>query len=273
MAHFFDAGMALRQECFEDIDAAAAEAGPFAVARSSGSYQEKPARWLSGLICSLALHLLPLAVLLSALDVRPLPPGQVAPGQVIAISLVDRPAAPSASHPGASPAPAPTPAKRPAPAPKAAVRPKPAQSRPPAPVPAESEPAPAAASEALSADGVSAATVAPEGEAGSGSPAGSGRAASDSTTVQPSVPLYELNPPPEYPMAARRRSLEGTVLLKVLVDESGQAAQVKVVRGSGHDLLDRSALDGVRKWRFTPGRRLGRPQPMWVQVPVRFQLN
>jgi protein TonB len=105
------------------------------------------------------------------------------------------------------------------------------------------------------------------------SPAESFDAADVQASVQASVPLYDLNPAPVYPAAARRRNLEGTVLLEVLVDRDGRAAQVRVLRGSGHAMLDRSALDSVRQWRFTPALRGGRPQEMWVQVPVRFQLE
>jgi protein TonB len=101
----------------------------------------------------------------------------------------------------------------------------------------------------------------------------SGAAADARGEVRASVPLYDQNPAPVYPAAARRRNLEGTVMLEVLVNREGQAAQVRVLRGSGHALLDRSALDGVRRWRFTPALSGGRPQEMWVQVPVRFQLK
>ncbi len=95
----------------------------------------------------------------------------------------------------------------------------------------------------------------------------------DQAEVQASVPIYHLNPPPEYPAMARRRSYEGTVLLDVLVDRQGRAAQVKLARSSGHAVLDRSALQSVGQWRFEPARRLGQPMEMWVQVPVRFALN
>jgi periplasmic protein TonB len=91
--------------------------------------------------------------------------------------------------------------------------------------------------------------------------------------VQASVPLYALNPPPAYPPLARRRNYQGTVMLDVLVDRQGRATQVNVARSSGHTLLDQSALESVRRWRFEPARRFGQPVEMWVQVPVRFALE
>ncbi|MDA8139469.1 MAG: energy transducer TonB [Desulfobacteraceae bacterium] len=91
--------------------------------------------------------------------------------------------------------------------------------------------------------------------------------------IQASVPLYEQNPVPVYPDAARRRNSQGTVLLDVLVDPQGRAAQVKMHQSSGFAMLDRSALNAVRQWRFEPARRLGQAVEMWVRVPVRFELK
>lgn len=95
----------------------------------------------------------------------------------------------------------------------------------------------------------------------------------DQAAVTASVPLYHLNPPPVYPAVARRRNYEGTVVIDVLVDRQGRAAQVKIAHSSGYEILDRSALNSVKQWRFEPGRRFGQPVEMWVQVPVRFALE
>ena len=87
------------------------------------------------------------------------------------------------------------------------------------------------------------------------------------------TPLYRVNPPPRYPRLARRRGLEGTVLLEVLVDRNGRVREVRVQTSSGHPILDRAALSGVRDWRFSPGTIDGHPVDMQVLVPVRFQLK
>lgn len=91
-------------------------------------------------------------------------------------------------------------------------------------------------------------------------------------TVQ-ATPLYRVNPPPRYPRLARRRGLEGTVLLEVLVDRNGRVREVRVQASSGHPILDRAAFKGVRNWRFSPGTIDGQPSDMWIRVPVRFQLR
>ena len=91
--------------------------------------------------------------------------------------------------------------------------------------------------------------------------------------VQEAVPLYKINPPPRYPRAARRRGAQGTVVLSVYVDAQGRAANVWVFESSGFRVLDNAALEAVKKWGFEPGRKGDRKVAMWVNVPVRFELQ
>ena len=87
------------------------------------------------------------------------------------------------------------------------------------------------------------------------------------------VPRYHENPHPAYPRLARLRGHEGVVLLNVEVLPNGKVGRLKVKTSSGHDLLDQSALAGLKKWIFEPGRKLGIPVAMWVDVPIRFHLQ
>lgn len=86
-------------------------------------------------------------------------------------------------------------------------------------------------------------------------------------------PLYLINPPPPYPQTARKRGLQGVVVLEVLVDPSGNAADLRVLSSSGHPILDRTATAAVKHWTFDPGTRRGKKVKMWVRVPIRFQLK
>jgi len=63
--------------------------------------------------------------------------------------------------------------------------------------------------------------------------------------IQQATPLYRINPPPEYPRLARRRGLEGTVLLDVLVDRNGRVCELRIHTSSGHPILDRNYLDSL----------------------------
>ncbi|RWX49810.1 TonB family C-terminal domain-containing protein [Candidatus Electrothrix communis] len=91
--------------------------------------------------------------------------------------------------------------------------------------------------------------------------------------VQEAAPLYQSNPPPEYPRMARRRGLEGVVTIEAKIDINGRVEELRLFAGSGHTILDKAALKAVRGWRFSPGTVRGRTQTMWVKVPVRFELH
>jgi protein TonB len=91
--------------------------------------------------------------------------------------------------------------------------------------------------------------------------------------LQRALPRYDLNPKPEYPETARRRGYEGTVVVTARVLKDGSAADIRVGKGSGHDLLDRAAIQAVRSWRFIPATLNDEPVEMEVEIPIRFQLE
>jgi protein TonB len=93
------------------------------------------------------------------------------------------------------------------------------------------------------------------------------------TTAPISDAAYLQNPQPRYPMSARRRGEQGTVLLKVLVTREGTAASVNVETSSGSTSLDEAALEAVRRWRFVPAKRGAQPVEAWHLVPIVFRLE
>jgi protein TonB len=105
--------------------------------------------------------------------------------------------------------------------------------------------------------------------------------ATPSTPVEaaPSGPVeatlaYMQAPAPMYPSAARRMHMQGTVVLRVLVDVDGKPLQVVVESSSGHAELDRAAQNQVlSKWRFQPATAQGRPTQAWARIPVTFNLQ
>jgi len=96
---------------------------------------------------------------------------------------------------------------------------------------------------------------------------------SDGTLNSLAVPRYHENPHPTYPRLARLRGHEGVVLLTVEVLPDGKVGRLQMKSSSGYALLDQSALDSVKKWSFEPGRKMGVPVAMWVDVPIRFRLH
>jgi protein TonB len=90
-------------------------------------------------------------------------------------------------------------------------------------------------------------------------------------------PLYDAaylrNPAPEYPDRAKRRRMQGTVLLDVAVTASGKAAEVNVAQSSGFTLLDESAQETVSGWTFIPAKRGAELVAARVMVPIEFKLE
>jgi len=84
---------------------------------------------------------------------------------------------------------------------------------------------------------------------------------------------YLKNPPPPYPAQARRRGLEGRVLVHATVAASGECTRAELRRSSGHEILDEAALRAVRGWRFVPAMRDGRPIEAGVDIPIVFRLE
>jgi len=86
-------------------------------------------------------------------------------------------------------------------------------------------------------------------------------------------PRYAENPKPLYPQEARKKGYEGEVLLRVEVLSNGRVREIEVRRSSGHEVLDRSAIAAVKQWRFVPAKKGETPIPVWVNIPITFQLR
>lgn len=87
--------------------------------------------------------------------------------------------------------------------------------------------------------------------------------------VSPPSILYKVEP--EYSEEARKAKFQGTVLLYVVVDEKGNPRDIKILRPLGLG-LDQKAVEAVEKWKFSPGKKDGKPVPVQAQIEVNFRL-
>jgi len=76
---------------------------------------------------------------------------------------------------------------------------------------------------------------------------------------------------PDYPQLAKQARISGVVVLQVTIDEHGNVATIRVVRG--HALLDDAAVTGVRQWRYSPTYLNGQAVPVTATVTVQFVLR
>lgn len=82
-------------------------------------------------------------------------------------------------------------------------------------------------------------------------------------------PLFAESPV-EYPLRLWDQGIEGSTLVRVLVNETGGVDSVVVVESSGHSEFDSAAVEGARAMEFEPATREGQPLRVWARVPVHF---
>lgn len=78
---------------------------------------------------------------------------------------------------------------------------------------------------------------------------------------------------PKYPRMARKRGVEGVALYEVWLDEEGDQVKQVLISSSGATVLDKSALDAIKQWKFSPHTVGGQKMAHRVQIPVRFKLD
>jgi TonB family protein len=101
------------------------------------------------------------------------------------------------------------------------------------------------------------------------------------TTREGEAPVYEepLEPAaliskvdPDYPEAARRAGVEGTVVLDAEINESGQVTRVTVARGLPLGVSE-AAVAAVERWKYRPARGRGGPVASHKTVRILFTLG
>ena len=103
---------------------------------------------------------------------------------------------------------------------------------------------------------------------GSGGGVGGGVFRVGGGVTAPSL-LYKVEP--EYSEEARKAKHQGTVMLYVQIDPSGHATNIKVVKSLGLG-LDEKAIEAVQKWKFSPGKKDGKPVTVEATIEVNFRL-
>lgn len=77
---------------------------------------------------------------------------------------------------------------------------------------------------------------------------------------------------PVYPELARLSGVEGTVWVKIWVDEKGNSRKAVIMR-SDAEIFNQVSIDAAMKWKFSPAILKGKPVAVWVSIPFKFRLN
>lgn len=97
----------------------------------------------------------------------------------------------------------------------------------------------------------------------------------------PVVPFWKVEikpqpidiPVPKYPEMARNAGIEGQTVVEALVNTDGTVGEARVLKSSGNQSLDASAIEAAMRARFTPAKQRDKPVRVWVSIPFRFTLQ
>jgi TonB family protein len=76
----------------------------------------------------------------------------------------------------------------------------------------------------------------------------------------------------EYPALLRDAGIGGTVVMWFFIDDRGLVENVQVNQSSGFEQLDSAATNVSRTFEFTPAYYQNRPVPVWISIPITFQV-
>lgn len=85
--------------------------------------------------------------------------------------------------------------------------------------------------------------------------------------------LISMSKPILYPGWARRKGSEGLLVVALEVLEDGTVGRWQIVRSTGEESLDKSAIKTFRSWKFQPAMKNGKPVKTCIQVPINFELT
>ncbi|CAN5235014.1 hypothetical protein BH09BAC1_BH09BAC1_21310 [soil metagenome] len=77
----------------------------------------------------------------------------------------------------------------------------------------------------------------------------------------------------QYPPEASKNKQQGTTYINIVITEDGSISNVAVARSSGHEILDKAAMEHIAampKWK--PGTQAGKPVRVQYTIPIKFKL-
>jgi TonB family protein len=86
---------------------------------------------------------------------------------------------------------------------------------------------------------------------------------------KPPIPTYA--PAPECTKEAKKKKIDSSIDLTVLIGTDGLVQDISVVRPLGYYGIEEAAIKAVKKWKFKPGTSLGRPALVKMRVVVEFR--
>ncbi len=85
------------------------------------------------------------------------------------------------------------------------------------------------------------------------------------------TPLVRI--PADYPISALSKEIEGWVLIRFTVTETGSVADPEILRSEPPGVFDRSAKRAVLKWKYQPQIVDGKPAAVVTYTRLRFEME
>jgi periplasmic protein TonB len=76
---------------------------------------------------------------------------------------------------------------------------------------------------------------------------------------------------PVYPKKARKKHIQGTVILHAIISKEGDLEDLTLI--SGDPLLAQAALDAAKQWKYRPYLLQGHPVEVDTQIQMNFTLT
>ncbi len=86
------------------------------------------------------------------------------------------------------------------------------------------------------------------------------------------MPRVKKQVQPLYPALLKKAGIEGSVEMKVVVNEQGRVEKATLVKASNPDFVG-SVTEAVKQWEFIPAEKDGRPISAEVIIPFTFKLG
>ena len=84
--------------------------------------------------------------------------------------------------------------------------------------------------------------------------------------------IYDKDPVHPAKAMADKKTLNGTCVVAMTIDEEGVPTDLHIVKSLRAD-YDQSALEAVREWRFKPAQRNGKPVATNVKTEIHFEIH
>lgn len=78
------------------------------------------------------------------------------------------------------------------------------------------------------------------------------------------------NEPPEYPYFARRMGYQGRVTLDIQILPTGKAGSINLIKSSGFDILDNSAIRAAERWKYFEEDQIQLHDPIIITKSIEF---